>query len=240
MALRQRGGLGRGLEALIGGETNIPDKAGVMEVNINDVEPGPHQPRKRFDEEKMEQLTNSIKQYGIIDPLIVKKDGDKYFIIAGERRWRAARKAGLKTVPIVERDGTDRETMEIALIENIQRADLNPIEEAEAYKRLISEYNLTQEQLSEKVGKNRTTITNSLRLLNFDKEIREMLADGRLTAGQARPLLSLENKEDRIDLANRIISADLSTRQAEMMAKRISDIRSAEKGNGAVSRWIWK
>ena len=236
MALKQKGGLGRGLDALLGGETQVSDTSAVKEVNINEVEPGDQQPRRHFDEEKLDQLAESIKDYGIIDPLIVKREGNVYKIIAGERRWRAARKAGLKKVPIIERDSTTREVMEIALIENVQRTDLNPIEEAEAYEKLMKEYDLTQDQIAMKVGKNRTTIANMLRLLNFEPEIRELLISGAITQGQARPILALEDSDERILLAQKVVEQDLSARQVEECVKKIETSRKKNEENETKSK----
>lgn len=236
MALKQKGGLGRGLDALLGGETQVSDTSAVKEVNINEVEPGDQQPRRHFDEEKLDQLAESIKDYGIIDPLIVKREGNVYKIIAGERRWRAARKAGLKKVPIIERDSTTREVMEIALIENVQRTDLNPIEEAEAYEKLMKEYDLTQDQIAMKVGKNRTTIANMLRLLNFEPEIRELLISGAITQGQARPILALEDSNERILLAQKVVEQDLSARQVEECVKKIETNRKKNEENETKSK----
>ncbi len=236
MALKQKGGLGRGLDALLGGETQVSDTSAVKEVNINEVEPGDQQPRRHFDEEKLDQLAESIKDYGIIDPLIVKREGNVYKIIAGERRWRAARKAGLKKVPIIERDSTTREVMEIALIENVQRTDLNPIEEAEAYEKLMKEYDLTQDQIAMKVGKNRATIANMLRLLKFEPEIRELLISGAITQGQARPILALEDSNERILLAQKVVEQDLSARQVEECVKKIETNRKKNEENETKSK----
>ena len=161
-------GLGKGLEALISTEGN--DEKGILELKITDIEPSSEQPRKLFDDEKLIQLSESIKQHGVVQPLIVKKEGNSYKIVAGERRWRASRLAGLKTVPVIVKDFSKRQVMEIALIENLQREDLNPIEEAEAYEKLINEFNLTQEEISKTVGKSRPAIANSIRLLSLDRK----------------------------------------------------------------------
>ena len=192
----KKGGLGQGLGALISTAAETDNgveeaQSGVKEVKISEIEPDSGQPRKNFDKEKIEALAESIKEHGLIQPIIVTKAEEGYKIIAGERRWRAARVAGLKTVPVIEREATPREIMELALIENIQREDLNPIEEAEAYEKLMTEYHITQEKLSSIVSKSRPAIANSLRLLNCDKPIRQMLIDGQLTAGHARAILAL-------------------------------------------------
>lgn len=222
----KKGGLGQGLGALIStaAETdNGVEKAqsGVKEVKISEIEPGSGQPRKNFDKEKIEALAESIKEHGLIQPIIVTKAEEGYKIIAGERRWRAARVAGLKTVPVIEREATPREIMELALIENIQREDLNPIEEAEAYEKLMTEYHITQEKLSSIVSKSRPAIANSLRLLNCDKPIRQMLINGQLTAGHARAILALEEKEDRLECAKTVAEQQCSVRQTELLVKKI-------------------
>ncbi len=212
--------LGKGLSALIE-DTIDENKNSIIEVDINKVEPGPGQPRKNFDKEKIEALAASIKEYGMIQPLIVTKEKDVYYIIAGERRWRAARTAGFKTIPVIERSASTKEVMELALIENIQREDLNPIEEAEAYAKLIQEYSMTQEQVAEMVGKSRPSVANTLRLLNFSDNIRALLITGEITAGQARPILALENTEDQDHAAEYIIKTGLNARQTEQYIKKL-------------------
>src|SRR5690606_1303062 len=174
--------LGKGLGALISEAKTSPDeKEGVLELGINEIEPNSNQPRKSFDEKALIQLSESIKEHGIIQPIIVKKEGDIYRIVAGERRWRAARLLGLKKIPAIVRDFSNKQVMEIALIENIQREDLNPIEEAEAYERLIVEHNMTQEQISNSIGKSRPAIANSLRLLTLSDNIKKFLISGQIT-----------------------------------------------------------
>lgn len=219
MAVKKTG-LGKGLNALI--ETYEENEKGksVIEVSINHIEPGEGQPRQIFDAEKIESLAESIKEHGIIQPLIVTKEGSTYKIIAGERRWRAARIAGLEKVPVIERDATSKEIMELALIENIQREDLNPIEEAEAFERLINECSMTQDELAVLVGKSRPAITNTLRLLQFNNEIRNYLISGALSAGHARPLLSLDTQEEQIRFAADIIKKGYSVRQTEQLIKK--------------------
>ena len=211
--------LGKGLSALIE-DTIDENKNSIIEVDINKVEPGPGQPRKNFDKEKIEALAASIKEYGMIQPLIVTKEKDVYYIIAGERRWRAARTAGFKTIPVIERSASTKEVMELALIENIQREDLNPIE-AEAYAKLIQEFSMTQEQVAEMVGKSRPSVANTLRLLNFSDNIRALLITGEITAGQARPILALENTEDQDHAAEYIIKTGLNARQTEQYIKKL-------------------
>lgn len=219
-------GLGKGLDSLIVKKVNT-DAASTDDVsretllNINQVEPNPNQPRKRFNEDKLLELADSIKVHGIIQPLVVQKEGDRYIIIAGERRWRAARLAGIKEVPVVIRDFTEQELYEVALIENIQRQDLDPIEEANAYSNLIKEHHLTQDEVAERVSKSRVTITNSLRLLKLDPRVQQMVIDELLTGGHARALISIENPEEQYNLANRIFDEKLSVRETEKLVKKI-------------------
>ena len=209
-------------------EDNTNKKAGELMVKISLVEPNRNQPRKMFDKDSLDELTKSVKQYGVLQPIIVKKIGNRYEIVAGERRWRAAQAAGLSEVPVVVRDYDDQKAKEIAIIENIQRTDLNPIEEALAYKSLIEEYNLTQEELSAKVSKNRSTITNSLRLLKLSKNIQQYMIDGQISSGHARALLSLEDEGKRELLALDIMKRSLSVRDTEKAAKALSKKKNVE------------
>ncbi|AUG56000.1 ParB/RepB/Spo0J family partition protein [Acetivibrio saccincola] len=216
--------LGKGLGALISEAKTSPDeKEGVLELGINEIEPNSNQPRKSFDEKALIQLSESIKEHGIIQPIIVKKEGDIYRIVAGERRWRAARLLGLKKIPAIVRDFSNKQVMEIALIENIQREDLNPIEEAEAYERLIVEHNMTQEQISNSIGKSRPAIANSLRLLTLSDNIKKFLISGQITSGHARALLSLEDKKKQESICNEIIEKNLSVRETEKLVKSIKN-----------------
>lgn len=225
---RRKTGLGKGIDALIpSGNEDLTDS--IIEIDINDIEPGDAQPRKSFDEEKIAQLAQSIKEHGIIQPLIVMKEGSVYKIIAGERRWRAARVAGLKKVPAIERSATPQEVMELALIENIQREDLNPIEEAEAYSRLMTEHNITQERLSEIIGKSRSAIANTIRLLNFNDEIREMIINEEITAGHARAILALESEEERVKVAREVVEKGYNVRQTESLVKKILQEKTKKK-----------
>ncbi|EFU77871.1 ParB/RepB/Spo0J family partition protein [Lachnoanaerobaculum saburreum] len=209
-------------------EDNTSKKTGELMVKISLVEPNRNQPRKMFDKDSLDELTKSVKQYGVLQPIIVKKIGNRYEIVAGERRWRAAQAAGLSEVPVVVRDYDDQKAKEIAIIENIQRTDLNPIEEALAYKSLIEEYNLTQEELSDKVSKNRSTITNSLRLLKLSKNIQQYMIDGKISSGHARALLSLEDEGKRELLALDIMKRSLSVRDTEKAAKTLSKKKNVE------------
>lgn len=210
-------GLGKGLGALIP-EEEIKDES-ILKISINLIKANHEQPRKNFDEEKIMQLAESIKQHGIIQPLVLKKDGNIYTIIAGERRWRAAKSIGLKEVPAVILNLSDKEVLEISLIENIQREDLNPIEEALAYKKLIDEFKLTQDELSKRIGKSRTAIANCMRLLNLDKRVQEYLIDGVISEGHGRALLGVADKELQYELAQTIIDEELSVRQIEALIK---------------------
>ena len=215
--------LGKGLGALITENISEENKNSVIEVDINKVEPGPGQPRKNFDKEKIEALATSIKEHGIIQPLIVTKENEIYYIIAGERRWRAARIAGFKKIPVIERTATTREVMELALIENIQREDLNPIEEAEAYQKLMQEFSMTQEKLATIVGKSRPAVANTLRLLNFSDEIRNLLITGELSIGQARPILALEKTDEQNNVASYVVKMGMNARQVEQYVKKFVD-----------------
>lgn len=212
-------GLGKGLGALLG--TEEAENGGIMEIRISDIEPNVNQPRKTFDDEKLAALAESIKQHGVVQPLIVQRDGDTYRIVAGERRWRAARLAGLDTVPVIVRDLSDRQVMEVALIENLQREDLNPIEEAEAYERLISEFGMKQEEVASVVGKSRPAITNSIRLLSLNDEIKSRVISGEISSGHARALLSLDDQKLQLEAMQEIIDKSLSVRETEKLIKQL-------------------
>lgn len=190
------------IEKQISASEKAEETQGEIYVKISKIEPNRSQPRKNFDEEQLQQLADSMKRYGVLQPLLVQKRENGFEIIAGERRWRAAKMADLKEVPVVVREYDPQQTMEIALIENVQREDLNPIEEAMAYQQLIQEFNLKQEEIAERVSKSRTTITNSLRLLNLAKEVQQMLVENRLSSGHARALLSLEDPKQQVELAH--------------------------------------
>lgn len=211
-------GLGKGLDALFAEE----EKQGVTEVKITEVMPNKDQPRKAFDEEKLQALADSITEHGLIQPIIVTQKGEGYVIVAGERRWRAAKKAGIKKIPVIVRDYNDLAVKEIALIENLQREDLNPIEEAMGYRSLMDEYNLTQEEISVRLGKSRSAIANSVRLLTLDDFSREKLISGEITEGHARCALSVPAGVVREFFINRIIEDGLNVRQAELLAKDLT------------------
>jgi ParB family transcriptional regulator, chromosome partitioning protein len=211
-------GLGRGLDALIQKTEPKPDEP-VRTLPVASLHPNRFQPRTHFDEAAIEDLAASVRAQGIIQPLVVTPEGEGYAIIAGERRWRAAQRAGLDAVPVVVRQvADDRELLELALVENLQRSDLNPIEEAEAYAALQEKFGLSQEEVATRVGKARTTVTNSLRLLRLPDEVLDLLREGRLTAGQARPLLGIEDPEEQIRLADRTVRDGLSARDLERLA----------------------
>lgn len=222
-------GLGKGLDSMIPPKTTSKvenedkmSKTGETILKINEVEPNKNQPRKNFNEDSLLELSESIKLHGIVQPLVVSKQKDYYEIIAGERRWRAAKLAGLKEVPVVIKDYTPQEIMEVALIENIQREDLNPVEEAKAYQGLIKEYNLKQDEVAEKVSKSRTAITNSLRLLKLDDRVLDMLVDENISSGHARALLGLSDKEQQYSVAMKIFDEKLSVRETEKLVKNIN------------------
>ena len=200
-------------------------------VKVTSIEPNREQPRKDFNEEAMGELAESMKVYGVLQPLQIQKKGDYYEIIAGERRWRAAKLAGLKEVPVVIREYTKQQTMEIALIENVQREDLNPIEEAKAYQRLIQEFELKQEEIAARVGKSRVTITNSMRLLKLDERVQEMLIQNQITGGHARALLTVEDGELQYKLAGKIIAENLSVREIEKIVKSLSKKKNPKEKN---------
>lgn len=234
-------GLGKGLEALFGEEktTNAQDKytsperkslqSGEVKIKISSIVPNANQPRKTFDQEALDELTASIKEYGVLTPLIVKRVGEKYEIIAGERRWRASQAAGLKELPVVVRDYDDQRTAEIAIIENLQREDLNAIEEAQAYAMLIENFNLDHEEVAKRVSKNRSTITNALRLLKLDKDVQTMVIGGELSAGHARALLALEDVTKQKDLADEVVQQKLSVRETEKKVKALSKKKPVKK-----------
>ena len=222
--MAKKTGLGRGLGALLGEpELGLPGQSQTISVlPLQKVEPNPLQPRKDFDPEAMQALADSITAHGVIQPLTVRKAADGYYqIIAGERRWRAARLAGLSEVPVHIIEADDREVMELALIENLQREDLNPIEEAQGFRTLMEEYGLTQEQAASRVGKSRPTVTNALRLLSLDEELTELVRDGVLSPGHARALLSLKDEKQRKQAAQRIIALQLSVRQTETLCRNM-------------------
>ena len=243
-------GLGKGLNAVFG-ESNIlnteeDDKISVSNtadgmnkadegikgdimIKVSLIEPNMNQPRKEFRKEELDELTQSIKQYGVLQPIIVKKNGERYEIIAGERRWRAAQKAGLTEIPAVIREYSKQESIEISIIENIQRADLNPLEEARAYNSLLEEYGLKHEEIAERVSKSRAAITNSLRLLKLDESIQQLVAEKKLNQGQARALLSIEDKDLQKQAAQEVIKKDLNVRKVEQLVKLLQTAKKRQE-----------
>ena len=246
----KRNGLGKGLDSLIPdrsdkmskktsnaeGKTEVVNakdekvgQSGEVLVKINQVEPNRDQPRKEFDEDALLELADSIKQFGILQPLLVQKKKDYYEIIAGERRWRAAKLAGIKEVPVVIKTYTDQEILEISLIENIQRENLNPIEEAMAYKRLLEEFKLKQDEVAERVSKSRTAVTNSMRLLKLSKRVQQMIVDDMITTGHARALLAIDDEEQQYTIANKIFDEKLSVRETEKLVKTLKNPKKEQK-----------
>lgn len=217
-------GLGKGLGALIPEQdsSEVENNETILKIPLNLIKANKEQPRKNFDGDKIMELAQSIKQYGIIQPLVLKRQGGSYVIIAGERRWRAAKVVGVKEVPAVVMNMPEKEVLEVSLIENIQREDLNPIEEAKAYKRLIEEFNLTQSDVSSKIGKSRTAIANCMRLLNLDERVQQYLIDEVISEGHGRALLSLEDKDLQYSLAQKIIDENLSVREIEKLIRSVS------------------
>lgn len=213
--------LGKGLGALITDESTSTEN--VFEIDVNSIDPNMDQPRKNFDSEKLKELSESIKTYGIVQPIIVQKQGNRYIIIAGERRYRASRMAGISTVPVVVKDYTKREFMEVSLVENLQREDLNPIEEAQAMKLLMDEHSLTQEVLSSRLAKSRSAVANTLRLLSLPEQIRDMVAVASLSSGHARALVALGSDEEKLRLAQIIINLGLSVRATEAMINKVKN-----------------
>ncbi len=246
MASAKRG-LGRGLDSLIPkavnapaekkaeskaattGEEKVNTEANIVKVKITKVEPNRDQPRKTFNEDTLQELADSIKQFGVIEPLLVQDKGDHYEIIGGERRWRASKLAGLKEVPVIIKDYSEREKAEIALIDNIQRENLNPIDEALAYKRLLTEFHLKQDEVAERVSKSRTAVTNSMRLLKLCDEVQQMIVDEMITTGHARTLITVENPADQYELAQKIFDEKLSVREAEKLVRDLGKEKKPKK-----------
>ena len=248
-------GLGKGLDSLIPDNKRIksvtPDKsaeakkeaeekAGVQMMKINEVEPNRDQPRKNFDEDALLELSDSIKQFGVLQPLLVRKRKDYYEIIAGERRWRAAKIAGVKEVPVIVKEYTDQEILEIGLIENIQRENLNPIEEAIAFKRLLEEFNLKQDEVAERVSKSRTAVTNSMRLLKLSDKVQQMIIDDMISTGHARALLAIDDPELQYTLANKIFDEKLSVRETEKLVKEIKNPKKPKEKKVMENAFIYQ
>ena len=230
----KRGGLGKGLDSLIpdkkvNKESTVEKKKeetvknGEQMIKVSMIEPNREQPRRMFEEDSLLELADSIKQYGVLQPILVQKKSDYYEIIAGERRWRAAKLAGIKEVPVIVREFTEQQAVEIALIENIQRENLNPIEEAMAFKRLLEEFSLKQDEVAERVSKSRTAVTNSMRLLKLDQRVQQMIIDDMISTGHARTLLAIEDGEQQYILANKIFDEKLSVRETEKLIKELKN-----------------
>ena len=248
-------GLGKGLDSLIPDNKSMKSvtsektveskedaaaKSGVQVMKINEVEPNRDQPRKNFDEDALLELSDSIKQFGVLQPLLVRKRKDYYEIIAGERRWRAAKLAGVKEVPVIEKEYTDQEILEIGLIENIQRENLNPIEEAIAYKRLLEEFNLKQDEVAERVSKSRTAVTNSMRLLKLSNKVQQMIIDDMISTGHARALLAIDDPELQYTLANKIFDEKLSVRETEKLVKEIKNPKKPKEKKPMANSFIYQ
>ena len=248
-------GLGRGLDVLIpSGSKNAATRSsvgteggtasaagdGVVILKISEIEPNRTQPRKNFDEDALLELADSIKQFGVIQPLIVQKKADHYEIIAGERRWRAAKKAGVRKVPVIIKEYTPQEVMEISLIENIQREDLNPIEEAQAFKRLLEEYHLKQDEVAERVSKSRTAVTNAIRLLKLDERVQQMVIDDMISTGHARALLAVEDQEQQYKLAQQVFDEKLSVRDTEKLVKNLQNPKKGKTRPERVYQLVYK
>jgi ParB family chromosome partitioning protein len=256
MAPRGQRGLGKGLDTLIPNaveetkpkkeESAVAEKNSTEEkgpevmVNITLIEPNRKQPRKNFDEDALQELADSIKQFGLLQPILVQDRKDHYEIIAGERRWRASRIAGLQEVPVIIRDYTDQEIVEISLIENIQREDLNPIEEAMAYKRLLEEFHLKQDEVAERVSKSRAAVTNSVRLLKLSDEVQQMVIDEMISTGHARALLAIENEEEQYSVAQKIFDEKLSVRDVEKLVKNLHKPAKAKKPDDKTLQLIYQ
>lgn len=252
MAARKKGGLGKGIDALISPTVKkevdkekvvekviekpvekvvekIVEKPIELQLKIDEIEPNRLQPRKNFDEDALQELSESIKQFGLIQPIVVKKQENYYEIVAGERRWRAARIAGLKEVPVIVKEYDERESMEIAIVENLQREDLNPIEEAQAYRRLIEEFGLKQDEAAQRVSKSRTAVTNAMRLLKLDERVQQMVIDDMISGGHARTLLSIEDKDEQYAMAMLVFDNKMSVRETEKLVR--SYLKKEEEKN---------
>ena len=251
----KKSGLGKGLDSLIPNKKNDisaskvekkqekendSPKSGEIMVRINEVEPNRDQPRKDFDEDALMELADSIRQFGILQPLLVQKKKNYYEIIAGERRWRAAKLAGIKEVPIIVKDYTDQEIVEISLIENIQRENLNPIEEAMAFKRLLQEFQLKQDEVAERVSKSRTAVTNSMRLLKLSPRVQQMIIDDMISTGHARALLAIDDEEQQFILANKIFDEKLSVRETEKLGKTLNKPKKEVKKEKSEHTFIYE
>ena len=236
--MAKKTGLGKGLDALFGGDLineeieekeEIKDGEKITKMKLTEIEPNRNQPRKKFDEESLEELANSIKEYGLIQPIVVAKKEDYYEIVAGERRWRASKKAGLKEVPVIIREDDERRNKEIALIENIQREDLNPIEKAMGIRSLMDEYGLTQQKVADILGKARTSIANTVRILNLDQRVIKLALEGKLTEGHCKSLMAIEDNDKQYEMALYMIESGDSVREAEKKMQRTKKLKKKDK-----------
>jgi ParB family chromosome partitioning protein len=240
LADKRRPALGRGMAALLANApapatapSPVPLGRALLSLPVEAIERSPDQPRKRFDEARLEELASSIREHGIVEPILVRRHGQHYRIVAGERRWRAAQRAGLQEIPAIVREATEAEAFEIALVENVQRADLNAVEEAEAYQMLVDEHGLTQEQVAQRVGKERSTVANALRLLKLPEDVRDAVRDGRLEMGHARALLGLDGPEAIRRAAARVLNEKLSVRATEALVRALSGALSRARSKAA-------
>ena len=244
---KKGGGLGRGLDILfedsmINDEVSVDDRENktISFIRVSDIFPNSAQPRKKFDEAKLNALSDSIKEHGLLQPIIVRPHASRYEIVAGERRWRASKMAGLKTIPTIVRDYDEKKTREVALIENIQRENLNPIEVARALKELMEEHNLTQEELSKTLGKSRSAIANTVRILNLDERVLDLVSEGKLSEGHARSLASIESPQKQYKLALDMINLDMSVREAENLVKEAKEEKPSKNAKGKVKKKVDK
>lgn len=239
MALNKKGGLGKGLDALFL-DNSTEERGGSVTVSLNDIEPNRDQPRKDFDEEALSELAESIALHGVIQPLLVRPISDGgYQLVAGERRWRASRMAGLTEVPVFIREMSDRQVAEVALIENLQREDLNPLEEAKGYAQLMKDYSLTQEQVAKSVGKSRPAVANAMRILELPEEVLEYVRNGKLSAGHARTLLPIKDKQTLLKLAEEIVLKDISVRETERIVKSLVNPKKEKSPAKKAKRDSW-
>ena len=245
--MAKKTGLGKGLDALFGGDLineeieeneDIKDGEKITKIKLTEIEPNRNQPRKKFDEESLKELANSIKEYGLIQPIVVAKKEDYYEIVAGERRWRASKKAGLKEVPVIIREDDERRNKEIALIENIQREDLNPIEKAMGIRSLMDEYGLTQQKVADILGKARSSIANTVRILNLDQRVIELALEGKLTEGHCKSLMAIEDNDKQYEMALYMIESGDSVREAEKKMQRTKKLKKKDRKYEAVYRDI--
>lgn len=233
--MSRQGGLGRGLSSLIPADVQNDENATFQTVPVSAIEPNRYQPREHFDEETLDALTKSVRELGVLQPLLVRRDGDTFELIAGERRWRAAKRAGLQEVPVILRDANDHSSLEQALVENLHRQDLNALEEAAAYQQLVEEFSMKQDEVAKRVGKSRSAVANTLRLLSLPTSVQRFVAEGRLSAGHARAVLGLDNEPAQLALSQRIVDENLTVRQVEDLLRPQATGAEDASGEGGVS-----